>query len=152
MSSALFFLRIFSYPVLSNPPSSYQAYLPPSHLTSQYASQPNTLPQPAGTITDLSFLGGISSSIKPPAPDLSAGLSWKHFPSQPNKEFFQTCARNTRPWLGCLSKTKMGERVEKSLARDRWVRIRSCKFPFHPPPPLHSFLSLFFNPFVHANE
>ncbi|OBT76330.1 hypothetical protein VF21_03329 [Pseudogymnoascus sp. 05NY08] len=43
----------------------------------------------AGTITDFSLLGGISSSIRCPQSDRDAGLVWKHFPSKPIKEFFK---------------------------------------------------------------
>ncbi|OBT62848.1 hypothetical protein VE03_07597 [Pseudogymnoascus sp. 23342-1-I1] len=45
----------------------------------------------AGTITDFSLLGGISSGMyfKCPKSDLDAGLLWKHFPSKPIKEFFK---------------------------------------------------------------
>ena len=88
VSSALFFSCISSYPVLPHPPSPLMHTS--LHLIPQYPSQPKTHPRPTGTITDFSLLGGISSSIKVPPPDLSAGLSWKHFPSQPIKDFFQT--------------------------------------------------------------
>ncbi|OBT85019.1 hypothetical protein VE02_04953 [Pseudogymnoascus sp. 03VT05] len=43
----------------------------------------------AGTITDFSLLGGISSSIRCPQSDRDAGLVWKHFRSKPIKEFFK---------------------------------------------------------------
>ncbi|KFY33782.1 hypothetical protein V494_07328 [Pseudogymnoascus sp. VKM F-4513 (FW-928)] len=43
----------------------------------------------AGTITDFSLLGGISSSIRCPQSDRDAGLVWKHFPSKPINEFFR---------------------------------------------------------------
>ena len=42
----------------------------------------------SGTIRDFSLLSGISSGSKFPEADRAAGLTWKHFPATPVKEFF----------------------------------------------------------------
>jgi len=144
VSSALFFSRISSYPVLYHPSSPLMHTSP--HLTPQYPSQTNTHPQPTGTITDFSLLGGISSSIKPPPPDFSAGLSWKHFPSQPIKEFFQTWSEKytSLEWMPIQDKDvgTSGEMFsQKQMGQDSEVPAVSSLS--NPPPFPHLFSFIF---------
>lgn len=76
----------------------------------------------AGTITEFSLLGGISSSIRPPPSDVAAGLSWKHFPSQPVKEFSQAWSEKYRSLEWMPIQDKLGRSTGEIFSQEQMGR------------------------------